>query len=136
MRRVIRTADRAVATQIDLRSEQAVGIETAFRQRNSQSAFGTIVCIFDKACANEITGRILHGNLALEIDFGNRSHLATVMDPHKSRRAQTTTDLTHKNNRVSGILEPLRCNVPLVLDQPHHRNGRSGIDHASGTFII
>ena len=94
------------------------------------------MCTFDQACANEITGRTLHGDLALEIDSWNWSDLASLKDLHKSRRTQTATDFTHQNNRVSGILEPLRCNVALVFDQSHHGNGRSRVDHASGTFII
>ena len=94
------------------------------------------MCAFDQACANELPGRILHGDFALEIDSRNWSGLATMKNLHKPGRAQTTTDFADKNNRVAGILEPLRCDVVLVLDQSHHRNSRSRIDRTSGTFII
>ena len=98
----------------------------------------------------------MHGDLALEIESWDWPNFASVTDLQVSRPAQVVAELAefgffatlytsgvsdpgcsaYENDCVTHILEPLRCNVPLMLDQPHHCNGRSGVDDARGTFII
>src|SRR5437879_913201 len=111
------TARRAVATiKIDIDAKKLFGIEAAFCEGNSETALAAIVRAFDQALPNQIAHRVLNFDFVGKIDMWRRTFFAAMANFQELRTAQVVADFASENDRVAVIFEPLRCDVPLVID--------------------
>ena len=126
---------------IDFRAKQSVGIETTFRQRDGQSAFGAIVRALDETCADQFANGILHSEFARDVECGadrpslRRGKLSENASRQRRVHRVRSPICADEDDDVAGVLEELRRDVPFVLDQADHRDVGVGSTTPAGLSL-